>query len=153
MAKDKLSVTINPDVVEQIDLRAERIEEEGRRNGLRSPIISRDLDRYYETLRQERSRLRKMFTQQEINLILDNLNGVWLREPALLSMTGIGINIQDGIEIDNLDKKWVVSGPDLIEKINNLNFAALCALADSVERWWNRTANQENPVFEDALAD
>lgn len=141
----KLSITLSPDAITGIDARLDR---EG---GNRSGVISRDLNRYYETLRRARAVLRGTFPQPEINLIADSLNGTMNAEASLLYMTWAGV--QDSIEMDGLDKKWEVNGAALINRLKNLTFAENAALVDAVERWWNRVGRGENPGFEEILAD
>lgn len=145
MATTKLSITLGPDAMAGIDARLDR---EG---GNRSGVISRDLERYYEALRRARVALRGMFSQPEISLVADSLNGTLNAEASLLYMTWAGV--ADSIELDGLDKKWKVNGPELVGKLRVISFAENAALVDAVERWWNRVGRGENPGFEEILAD
>ncbi len=143
MPLDKISITLRDLVLAEIDSRGER----GEAN--RSGVITRDLDRYYESLRRARISLRDIFSEAELSAILDNLNGVWHAEPFSISL--IYANVADGIELEGLDKKWKVDGKALIEKLRDLSFTESCALADAAERWWNRVAAGEQPKFKEAL--
>lgn len=141
MPASKISITIG-DVLGEIDARGER----GAAN--RSGVIDRDLTRYYEILRYGRQSLRERLSTAEISAILDNLNGVWLSEPVSIRL--IHANVADGLE-EGLAEKWKIDGPALVEKLKSLTFAESCALADAVERWWNRVGNSEQPEFAEAL--
>lgn len=144
MPAEKLSITLQPSVLESVDARGER----GAAN--RSGVISRDLERFYEALRRARAELRKKLSEAEMSAILDNLNGVWMAEPVSINL--IYANVADGLE-DGLAEKWKIDGKALVEKLRSLSFIESCALADASERWWNRVANQEDPKFSEALAD
>lgn len=142
MAARKLSITIQSETLSEIDDRGER----GTAN--RSGVIDRDLTRYYAILRYGRQALRDKFSAAEISAVLDNLNGVWLAEPVSIRL--IYANVSDALE-EGLAKKWEIDGPGLVEKLKTLPYAESCALADAVERWWNRVGDGENPDFAEAL--
>jgi hypothetical protein len=143
MSVEKLSITLRESVLKEVDSRGER----GEAN--RSGVISRDLDRYYESLKRVRAELRKKLSDAEMSAILDNLNGVWMAEPVSINL--LYANVEDGIKLEGLDKKWKIDGPALIEKLRSMSFIELCAITDAAEKWWTRVANGEQPKFNEAL--
>jgi len=143
MSVEKLSITLRESVLKEVDSRGER----GEAN--RSGVISRDLDRYYESLKRVRAELRKKLSDAEMSAILDNLDGVWMAEPVSINL--LYANVEDGIELEGLDKKWKIDGPALIEKLRSMSFIELCAITDAAEKWWTRVSNGEQPKFKEAL--
>lgn len=145
MPLDKVSITLRDSVLESVDARGER----GAAN--RSGVISRDLERYYESLKRARAELREKLSEAELAAVLDNLNGVWMAEPVSVSI--MWANVADGIALEKLDQKWNIDGPVLVAKLRTMPFIEVCALADAAERHWNRAGNQEDPPMSEALAD
>lgn len=138
MPAPKTSVTLDPRILAEIDRRVEYDTE-----GSRSATISRLLERYFSLLRRARGDLRHMFSDGEIMLIVDVLNGV-----AFFDTFGIYLivhEVADGIEMDRLDQKWQVDGPALVAKLKGLNDAQTLAIVEGVTMWWNRVSKGEQP--------
>src|ERR671922_2751059 len=104
-------------------------------NNLKNKFDS--LERYEEILKQARVKLLEIFTEKEMALIIDVLNGTLFSEPISIHM--VYGEVGDGINMDALDQKWEVDGKALVEKVRNLDYAEKVALVDAVERWWNST--------------
>jgi hypothetical protein len=111
----------------------------------------RDLARYQALLAQGRQTLREKFVDKELAAILDTLNGHWFAEPW--SVGYIAAEVADAIELNGLDQKWELSGPALLHTLQGLSFLESMALADAVERWWNRVSAGEHDLAPAALWD
>lgn len=112
---------------------AHRAGEEG---GLRSVsgLLATVADRYQETGRRHLPRL----TRAECGLVLDALNGVWLREPAAV-LTSVWAEIADAGRLSGAGARWGVEDvDDLAARIRDLPYAGTVALVDAVERFWAR---------------
>ena len=98
--------------------------------GNRSAAVSRMIERYAELAQRAMPDL----TEAEWNLCRDALNG-WFIDTAE-SIKFVPWEVADGIKLNGLDEKWKVDGPALVAKLEAMDFSALCALLDAVERWW-----------------
>lgn len=135
MPVDKFPISINPELSLEIE----------RRNAgeNRSGAISKMLSRYLYVLADARRRLRDEFSEGEISLILDALNGIGHFDVHAPSF--VNAEIADAISLDQLDAKWKVDGPALVAKLNALSYADKLAIVDASERWWNRVgAGEQN---------
>lgn len=148
MAREKISITISEAALKEIEARSESSSDITIAG--RSTIISRDLERYYESLKYERQMLRDKLSTAEVSLILDTLNGLLMSDPFTIRL--LWANVHDAIGMDSLDKKWEVDGPALVRKLKGLDYISLCALTDACERWWNRVGQGEQPKFDECLA-
>lgn len=119
-----ISITIDPDLLTQIDLRGEN----------RSEILRTDLSRYYRLLAEARTRLRDLLAPAELSAIIDVQNGHWYGER--LHADEIFANVEDGCRLEGLHRKWVIDGPALVEKLKTLDLLAVHALADATQRFW-----------------
>lgn len=135
----KLSITLQDSLMPELDARGET----------RSEILSRDLLRYYEALRDARRRLRDQLSDGEVGLILDALNGCWLQDAHTVGL--IWAEAEDAIRLNRADQKWSVDGPDLVRKLRAMSYAELCALTDAAERWWHRVSDDQGPAISQAL--
>lgn len=134
----KLSISFDPLTLDQVDAR----------EGGRSTVIGRDLERYYAGLDRARAELRQKLSGEEVALIIDLFNATaW--EPQSISY--IWHEVEDGIRLDELDKKWKIDGPALIKKIKGLDYASCCALVDAAERFWAAVTAGEKPDPKKAL--
>lgn len=69
--------------------------------------------------------MRGRFTEDELHLILDVMNGVIL-SPQIAGQH-VRANVADGIALDRLDKKWEIDGKIMVQKIAELShFEAAC---------------------------
>lgn len=128
----KLSLTIDPDVVAQVDARGEA----------RSTTISQDLGRYYRLLADARARLRQLLTPNEIAAIVDIQNGHWYQQR--LDAMEIVANVEDGCRLDGLDAKWEIDGKALVAKLEALDLLAVHALADATIRFWHAVGDGDH---------
>lgn len=142
MPVSKWSISFMPGVAEEVEKRSDT-------TGERSMRVNRMLDRYFATLQWCRRDLRKLLNDQEIALILDSLNGVAHYDTYSIQLVWAGV--ADSIEMDELDKKWEVNGPELVAKLKALDYAHEVALVDAAEMWWNRVGNGEQPEYKEAL--
>lgn len=117
---EKISVSMRPEIVEQINAR-----------GVRSTIINRDLERLYAMYR--RSLIQTNLAVDEACLIVDALNGNLMDANAARLLWA---SIEDAVKLDGLDKKWSVNGPELIQKLQRLNELQCMAIVDAAERFW-----------------
>lgn len=92
-------------------------------------IAARDLDRYYTLLQ----RAMPKFSEPEASLIVDALNGT-LSEPHTAHL--LWAEIDDAIQLDQLDKKWGVDGPALVQRLRSLSPFEAMAVVDAAERFW-----------------
>jgi hypothetical protein len=114
-----------------------------------SSALNQSIERYEEILKQARVKLLEIFTEKEMALIIDVLNGTLFSEPISIHM--VYGEVGDGINMDALDQKWEVDGKALVEKVRNLDYAEKVALVDAVERWWNSTGQEKQPGWLDTL--
>ena len=136
----KVLVTLTPEL---LDVVAER-------GSHPSPVISRDLQRYYAALAAARAVLRDQLFPAEIGLILDSLQGKPMDDSGYVRL--LWAEIESDIRLGRLDETWQVDGAHLIETLSGLSLIERCALADAAERWWNRLAKGERPDLSEVLA-
>jgi hypothetical protein len=133
MPADKFPISLQPELTAEIELR--------NAGENRSGTISKMLSRYLYVLAVARRRLREQFSEGEISLILDALNGTgFFDEHALIF---IDAEISDAISLNHLDQKWKVDGPALVRKLAALSYTDKLTLVDAAERWWNRVGKGE----------
>lgn len=103
MPKDRFSITMPPDLVQEIAARSPAGVRE------RSTIISRDLDRYYRLLDRARIRLWELFDRNETAAICEACwhyqprYGAW--EPWNIPL--LHTQVLEAIELHDLDRRWV----------------------------------------------
>jgi hypothetical protein len=123
------------------------IEVARRDRGNRSGAIQEIIEKYAVLMANIKPTLRPRFEANECALILDSLNGVWLRDDVNIRL--LVANIEDAISMDQLDQKWMIDGPQLLAKLQQLSVAELYATADAVVIWWNRVGEGEQPAYEE----
>lgn len=96
----------------------------------RSHRISQIADRYTEILRRA---VLPPFSPAERSLLRDACNGT-LHEPAGILPGALALGVADAIALDGLDKKWLVDGPVLIEKLRGLSFPQEIRLIEEIEK-------------------
>jgi hypothetical protein len=104
----------------------------------RSAVASRMMERYAEVCRRHLPEL----LRAEFDLLRDSLNG-FMPEPAA-AVGWLAMGVRDSIQLDHLDQKWGVDGPELLAKLDALDYAGCCAVLDAVERWWAQMAPTED---------
>lgn len=123
----QLSFRIDDRLALQVMARAER-------HGGANYAARTHLERYYYLLADELRTLRGRFSLAELSLLADVVNG-WLVDPLLY------INVEDGVAIEQLDKKWSLPDPaGLVQKLRSLSYGQAAALIDALERWWLQPA-------------
>ena len=77
------------------------------------------------------------FTEEEINLIRDSLNGT-LFDPKHIVSWGhmLAANVSDSITLDGLDEKWGVDKEEILKNINSLSEKQVIGLVHSVREFW-----------------
>src|SRR3990167_9256969 len=129
MPATRWSITLPPDIAEQIESRSP-----GDRD--RSGAIAHSLDRYFFLLGQARRRLAEQFSESEISLILDALNGTMWLEPLVFQVAWG--EVSDAIRLSGLAGKWDVDDRALVKRLRQLSLTETAALVDASERWWAR---------------
>lgn len=113
--------------------------------GGRSVVVREAVDRYVEICeRHSPARLKPdgtpHYTQAELNLICDALNGVWLASGAdsrLPIGQTIAIEVSDACELNGLHTKHdVPHWKELVARIAESSYADKIALVDFVEHFW-----------------
>lgn len=153
MPAQKFTITLPEQASEQIEARTTPGLERG--GGQRSQTFAKCLSRYFYLMAQARAGLRsqKLFSDQELGLLCDALNGSLYNEPRTVNY--LPAEIADAIQLDNLSEKWEVDGPALIEKLNGLAQIELFALVDGIEMWWERQGRGgggETPSYKEVLS-
>lgn len=123
--RPKLSISIDPAIIQKIDDRGEE----------RSTTISRDLHRYYGLLREARGLLRARLSSAELSAIVDILNGHRFSHDVLRGIE-IWATVEDGCRVDGLDARWQIDGPALVATLQRLDRQQHLAIADAVEQFW-----------------
>lgn len=89
--------------------------------------------------------LKRRFSRGELMLMIDVMNGTFLT--AGIAGQQIGLNVNDGINLDGLDKKWKIDKNELLNKINNLSiFEAACLEIWIRAFWGTKSLNAEEYV-------
>lgn len=95
----------------------------------------RDLERYYQVVRDE---LRQLPLERgEVLLILDAMNGAIVDLTAMYR-SALVLGVQDHIRLNAADQKWGVDGGALMAKLSTMSPGMLMALCDLAERFWSR---------------
>lgn len=144
MAVDKFSISLSPDVMDQVARRNDMGE-----GGNRSWTIAKQMNRYFDMIDHCKRELRSMLSDAECALILDTFNGVAFMDTV--SIRYAWHEVDDAITMDSVDAKWQVDGSALVNKLKSLSFGHLIALVDSSEIWWNRVAKGEQPEYSELL--
>ena len=122
---ERMNITVSPETAKEVDARAG---EEGTRSG----VVDRDLARLYALYRRELART--PLSVDEACLLVDVLNGIWMREP--LSVWNLWTEVADACTLEHLDQKWGVDGPAFVQRLQELRDSQLLALVDAAERFW-----------------
>ena len=98
----------------------------------RSALINGMADRYQEVIRRSMPTL----SANEWCLIWDALNGIWMGEPASLSVFSVPMEAADHIKLNGADEKWEIDGPALVKRLADMGWPELLAIVDATERFW-----------------
>ena len=84
-------------------------------------------------LSRGRAQARATFSERELWLIADMLNGT-----AIISdfIELLWAEASDGCFLDGLDEKWGVDSDVLVRKLRGAELSTLFAVADAVEQFW-----------------
>ena len=105
------------------------------------------LRRYFYLMSKSVPTLDKLFTLAEISLICEALphsesSGVNLSLPSIMTVWFV---VEEAILLRQLDLKWDVDTPSLVEKLKQLTDSQLFSLVFAVEQFWMlRHRNSDN---------
>ncbi len=134
---------MSAEVIKSLSERADRGEQS---TGVElARTANRALERYFYLLGERRRRLKDNFTQGEMSLLVDACNGIVWWDAHCIKL--LPREIEDAIMLNKLDEKWEVDGPALVARLKELDLVALCALMDSVERFWSGPYLKEQPDY------
>lgn len=83
--------------------------------------------------------LKGKFTALELKLMLDVMNGTMLT--AQFAGQHLLGNVEDGIALDKLDKKWEIDGDTLIKKIKSLSIPDIFFLEIWIQGFWAQSSD------------
>lgn len=106
----------------------------------------RDLERYYQVVRDELRQLQ--LTQREVLLVLDAMNGVIVDPPQMYRSTLL-LDVADHIRLNAADEKWDIDGEGLIRRLESLSPGTLISLVDLAERFWARSDEGTDTLLKD----
>ncbi len=106
----------------------------------RSEIVNRDLQRLYDLYRRALGEIQ--LTEAEALLICDALNGT-IHASSVPARMVLYAQVDDAIRIYGLDRKWIVDGNALLEKIHDMSEVQALAIIDAVERFWTPARIEE----------
>lgn len=102
-----------------------------------------------EAIRRDLRRLRTLYkyalrkvelTVGEACLLVDVLNGTMFDANTAAVLWA---EVEDGIYLDGLDKKWGVEGKAFVEKLRGLDLLTCLALIDAAERFWRECPQED----------
>lgn len=91
-------------------------------------------------------RIKGIFNESELSLILDVMNGVYLT-PQIAGQQIIS-NIADGMALDGLDEKWAVDSEDIMVKLVKLSDLELAALEIWCRALWEHWDASKDDAFQ-----
>lgn len=90
------------------------------------------------------------FTYCEIMLICDLLNGTIMPAETVRSWPQqLAWEVEDGCNLDGLDKKWEIKKEELMEKVKALSIAHVWWLVHQVKVWWYGDGTYSNTRTEE----
>ena len=90
--------------------------------------------------------LKGLLTKGELSLLVDVFNGALLT-PGLVGQHIIA-QVEDGIDLDGLDKKWEIEKTALVEKLKSLPLFSLACLEIWANGFWYRKEKPEGLNFD-----
>ena len=109
------------------------------------------LDAFPRLYRQTILKLRGHFSQGELMLMIDVMNGTMLT-PDTIGWS-LAANVADGINLERLDKKWKVSGKAFVTKLQKLTVFELACLELWVQTFWNQGKHNNLQEYVKGLSD
>lgn len=119
---------------------------EGGEDAALGSTARRDLERYYQVVRDELRHL--TLSRAEVMLILDAMNGVIVSPPAMYR-SALLLDVVDHIRLNGADEKWDVDGDQLVRTLEGMSPGTLMALCDLAERFWARSDEETDAVLRD----
>ena len=109
-----------------------------------SGVINQVADRYLTLMEVCRPTLSK----NEWCCLCDILNGTVL-DSMFIRHAGeiLALELNDAIKHDQIDKKWDIDGPALLEKLSKFNKAETIAVAHVVEVFWHNCKLDRDEAF------
>lgn len=80
--------------------------------------------------------MRGKFSREELMLMIDACNGLWLT--PMMAGQHMGAQVSDGIALDALDEKWEIDGTALNAKVAALTIFETACLELWVQAFWNQ---------------
>lgn len=133
VTKTTHAVTFSVTAAAEIALRTPPRNANGQERG-RSAIINNLVERMCEVYRIERLRMRQIFTNDELALIIRATSGTLF---DTRSVTYLHIGIADAMALNPGMLEDLDVAPALLnQKMSKLDYAQKAALVDALERWW-----------------
>jgi hypothetical protein len=95
-----------------------------------------DLERYRDLLAKSLPK----FSVGEASLLCDVCNS-WAVSTS--TYCWLWMTVEDGIESDDLDKKWEVDGPGFVDRLKALSPTENLAVIDAIEHWFEGTPHND----------
>ncbi len=108
---------------------------EGENNLRVQAQVRAELARYHTLLARGRAQARAKFSENELWLMADALNGTILTSDTVEYLWH---EAEDACHWGGLDGKWEVEGKELVRKLREAALTTLFALADAIEQFWLR---------------
>lgn len=145
--KGSTSFYLSQEILDKLKYRADGWADNRSKNGR----LEADLLTLWAALDLGLAYAAQKITRNEAKSILDVMNGTWWDASNLGLMIGGGltINIEDGISLEQLDKKWEFNGPDLVKKLGKLDRLEMLGLLDWARIFW---AHDEELDIEEYVA-
>jgi len=104
--------------------------------------INDDITLCWSLLDRGMMAVRKILSRTEIMLIIDVQNGTFwdASQLPMWIQGGLEHQVSDGIELDQLDQKWKISGPHLLEKIRAMGDLETVAILDFCRDMWRNNS-------------
>ena len=93
--------------------------------------------------------LKGVFSADELQLMIDVMNSTML-SPQLAGQH-LKVNVEDGIALDHLDKKWEINGNDLISKLGEMSVPEVFFLEIWIQGFWVQSDDIELEDYIQAL--
>jgi hypothetical protein len=103
--------------------------------------VSYTLEAFPAIYRRTLGELQGRFTEAELSLILDVVNGLLLT-PQFAGQH-LPAEVSDGVALEFLDRKWEIDGPNLIGKIQDLTIGQTAVLEIWAKAFWVQSPSPE----------
>lgn len=92
------------------------------------------IDAFHALYRRTLADLKGKFTHDELMLVIDVFNSTALT--GALAGQQLDIQVEDGLDLDGLDKKWNISKSGMIDKIKTLTLFEIACLEIWANGFW-----------------